>query len=112
MISINLKITNNTGAELPISILGVIQNPDAFNEINKMYEFDLSGEVLSSVLFVLDYATVTAPFTTLSYFFNNPTPTIQGYVDDLNSINVVYFTYTGTTIYMFTNNYIGIAIKI
>jgi hypothetical protein len=112
MKSINLKVTNNTGAELPISILGVIQNPDAFNQINTMYEFDLSGETLSSVSFVFDYATVSAPLTTISYFFNNPIPTIQGYVDDLNSINVGYFTYTGTTIYMLTNNFIGILIKI
>jgi hypothetical protein len=112
MKSINLKVTNNTGAELPISILGVIQNPDAFNQINTMYEFDLSGETLSSVLFVFQYATVLAPLVPINVFFNNPTPTIQGYVDDLNSLNVGYFTYTGTTIYMFTNNYIGKEIKI
>jgi len=112
MKSINLKVTNNTGAELPISILGVIQNPNAFNEINTMYEFDMSGETLSSFLFIFSYSTVLAPLVDIAVGFNNPTPTIQGYVDDLNTLNVGYFTYTGTTIYMFTNNYIGKAIKI
>jgi hypothetical protein len=112
MKSINLKVTNNTGAELPISILGVIQNPDAFNEINTMYEFDMSGETLSSFLFIFTYATVSQPLVQINVGFNNPTPTIQGYVDDLNTLNVGYFTYTGTTIYMLTNNFIGISIKI
>jgi hypothetical protein len=112
MKSINLKVTNNTGAELPISILGVIQNPDAFNEINKMYVFDMSGETLSPFLFFFTYTTVSQPLVDIIVFFNNPTPTIQGYVDDLNTLNVGYFTYTGTTIYMFTNNYIGKEIKI
>jgi hypothetical protein len=111
-LSINLKITNNIGAELPISILGVIQNQDSFNNINTVYEFDLSGETLNSVLFVFAYSTIAQPSVNIQYFFNNPTPTIQGYVDDLNTLNVGYFTYYGTTIYMLSNNYIGKSIKI
>lgn len=112
MKSINLKISNNTGAELPISILGVIQSQSALNNINTMYEFDLTGETLSSLLFILDYASVLAPSTTIAHFFNNPTPTIQGYVDALNTLNVGFFTYNGNIIYMFSNDYIGIDIKI
>ena len=105
--AINLKITNNVPSELPISILGVIQDPNALNNIKTVYEFDLSGETFSSFLFVFTYSTIAQPSVNINYFFNNPTPTIQGYVDDLNTLNVGYFTYNGTTIYMLSNNYIG-----
>jgi hypothetical protein len=110
--AINLKITNNVPLELPISILGVIQDPNGFNNIKTVYEFDMSGETFSSFLFVFAYSTIAQPSVNISYFFNNPTPTIQGYVDDLNTLNVGYFTYNGTTIYMLSNNYIGKSIKI
>lgn len=112
MKSINLKISNNTGVELPISILGVIQNPNGFNNINKVYEFDMSGETLSSVNFTFRYASVLTPLVTIDVVFNSPTPTLQGYVDKLNTLNVGYFTYSGNIIYMFSDDYIGIIIKI
>lgn len=111
-LSINLKITNNIGVELPISILGVIQNQDSFNNINTVYEFDMSGETLTAFTWIFAYYSITAPSTSIQHYFVRITPTFQGYVDALNTLGVGYFTYTGTTIYMFSNNYIGGFIKI
>jgi len=110
--AINLKITNNVPLELPISILGVIQEPNALNNIKTVYEFDMSGETFTTSNWIFGYYSVSAPSTLLQYFFNNITATIQGYVDALNTLNVGIFTYSGTTIYMFSNNYIGGFIKL
>ena len=82
------------------------------NNINTSYVFDMSGETFSSILFILDYADITDPLTTITAVLYNPIATIQGYVDALNTLNVGLFTYSGTTIYMFSSDYIGIAIKI
>lgn len=112
MEAINLKITNNANVELPISILGTIQNPNSFLNYSKSYDFDLTGEVLNNVIFLIVYSSVSSPSTTLTYSFINPIPTIQGYVDALNSAGIGFFTYSGNIIYMFSNNYIGISIKI
>lgn len=110
--SINLKITNNVNAELPISILGVVPNPNELNNINTVYEFDMSGETLTDFNWIFGYYSVTAPLILIEYFFNGITPTFQGYVDALNTLGVGYFAYTGTTIYMFSADYIGGYIKI
>ena len=109
---INLKITNNTALDLPISILGVIQSPSALNNITSVYEFDMSGETLSSFLFIFGYYSVSAPSTLIENYFYSVPATIQGYVDALNTIGVGLFTYSGTTIYMFSSDYIGDYIKI
>ena len=110
--SINLKITNNTPFELPTSILGVVPNQNAFNNINYVYQFDMSGETFSPFGFIFGYYSTSAPSTLLEYTFNNPTPTIQGYVSALNTLNIGFFNYSGNTIYMFSNNYIGGYVKI
>ncbi len=109
---INLKITNNVPLELPVSILGVIPNENFFNNINTSYQFDMSGETLSSLVFIFGYYSVSAPSTLLENNFSGIPATIQGYVDALNTLNVGFFTYSGTTIYMFSNNFIGGYIKI
>lgn len=109
---INLKITNNTALDLPISILGVIQSPSALNNITSVYEFDMSGEIFSAFTFIFGYYSVLAPSTLIYYQFFNISPNIQGYVDALNTLNVGFFTYSGTTIYMFSSDYIGGLIKI
>jgi len=112
MKSINLKISNNTALELPVSILGVVQNPSGLNNINTVYEFDMTGEILSPFSFIVRYASVLAPLVSIDVVFNFPTPTLQGYVDKLNTLNIGYFTYSGNIIYMFSNDYIGIFIKV
>lgn len=109
---INLKITNNTATQLPISILGVVQSQNSLNNINTSYEFDMSGEALTTFTWVFAYYSVSAPSTLLNHFFDNITATIQGYVDALNTLNVGFFTYSGNVIYMFSSNYIGSFIKI
>lgn len=110
--SINLKITNNVNAELPISILGVVPNPNELNNINTVYEFDMSGETLTALSWFFVYQDSMFPAISIEHFFNGITPTFQGYVDALNSLNVGFFTYNGNIIYMFSNNYIGDLIRI
>lgn len=109
---INLKITNNTALDLPISILGVIQSQNSLNNVTASYEFDMSGETFSPFNWVFGYYSNSAPSTLIQHYFDNITPTIQGYVDALNTLNVGLFTYSGTTIYMFSADYIGGFIKI
>lgn len=108
---INLKITNNTSLELRISILGVIPNSNSFSNIKNVYEFDMSGETFQPAGFSFSYNSVLAPTTSLQYNFTNYVPTIQGYVDALNTLNVGVFIWSGSTIYMFSNDYVGRFIK-
>ena len=111
MKTINLKLTNNTALNLPISILGFIQEQNSLNNVNTSYEFDMSGEIFSEFTFIFGYYSVLAPSTLIEYQFFNISPNIQGYVDALNTLNVGLFTYSGNTIYMFSNEYIGRYIK-
>jgi hypothetical protein len=106
MTDINLKIVNNTATELPISILGVINNPQSFNNINTSYDFDFTGQTLDTNLY-FTYSTITAPLTDIEIAFPPTTPTLQSYVDLLNTLNVGYFTLSGNIIYMFSNDFIG-----
>ena len=108
--SINLKITNNTPFELPMSILGVVPNQNAFNNINYVYQFDMSAETLI-LNFEFRYKTQTNPTVIVENVVSAST-TILGYVEALNNLNVGIFDYSGNTIYMFSNTYIGVAIKI
>lgn len=107
---INLKITNNTALDLPISILGVIPNENTFNNVNYSYAFDMSSETLVKD-FEYRYKTQTDP-TVVVLNLTSATETISGYVDVLNALNKGFFTSSGNIIYMFSNTYIGVAIKI
>lgn len=109
--SINLKITNNTPFELPTSILGVVPNQNAFNNINYVYQFDMSGEVLD-INFVFEYSEFSNPLTNFQENITVSNATIADYVIALNALNVGLFTYSGTTIYMFSNYYRGVLMKI
>jgi hypothetical protein len=108
--TINLKITNNTPFELPTSILGVVSNQNAFNNINYVYEFDMSAEVLK-LTFKYVYKTQDNPSNvTIQIFVFSET--IEDYVEALNLLNIGLFSYSGNTIYMFSNFYIGVVIAI
>jgi len=106
MTNINLKIVNNTTAQLPISILGVVNNPQSLNNINTSYDFDFTGETLDANLY-FTYSTITDPLTDIDVIFPPTTPTLQSYVDLLNTLNVGYFTLSENIIYMFSNDFIG-----
>lgn len=107
--SINLKVTNNTSDALPVSILGVIP-PNTPNNIKESYVFDMSGEIIIPK-FNYQYQTIESA-TLISLSFDDNIPTLQGYVDTLNSQNVGLFVLNGTTITMFSDFYIGRVIKI
>ena len=106
MTNINLKITNNTSAELPISILGVVPNANALNNVNTSYDFDFTGETVDANLF-FTYSTVSEPLIDIEVSFPPTTPSLQSYVDLLNPLGVGYFVVSGDVIYMFSNDFIG-----
>lgn len=107
---INLKITNNVPLELPVSILGVIPNQNTFNNVNYLYSFDMSAETLT-LNFEYRYKTQTNSTIIVENVVSSST-TIIGYVEALNLLNIGFFYYSGNTIYMMSNFYIGVAIKI
>ena len=100
---INLKITNNTSLTQQVDILSVINNPIASNNCNTIYEYDLTGQTLSSSL-QITYYLIPDILTPLSKTVN-ALPTISGYVDALNSLGLGLFMYSGNTIYVSSSTY-------
>ena len=106
MKSINLKIQNNTSTTQNVSLLGVVPDPNSANNINNLYQFDLTGQSYVGIVSVsityaptstLFYTTVTVPVTNQS---------IQGVVDALNTLNIGIFTLSGNIINVGSNTYI------
>lgn len=106
MKSINLKIQNNTSTTQNVSLLGVVPDPNSANNINNLYQFDLTGQSYVGIVSVsityaptstLFYTTVTVPVTNQS---------IQGVVDALNTLNIGIFTLSGNIISVGSNTYI------
>ena len=96
--AINIKIRNNTSFEQSVSLLGVIPNPNSANNINNLYQFNLTGQSYVGIISVsityaptstLFYTTATVPVTNQS---------IQGVVDALNTLNIGIFTLSGNII--------------
>jgi hypothetical protein len=111
MISINLRITNNSSTELPISILGNTRNTNNIQGYKTSYDFDMTGEVLLAN-FDFKYSDKLNPLVDIIHNFIGVSPTLFGYVEALNTLNVGLFTFSGNIIYMFSNNYIGKEIKV
>lgn len=104
--AINIKIRNNTSFEQSVSLLGAIPNPNSANNINNLYQFNLTGQSYVGIISVsityaptstLFYTTATVPVTNQS---------IQGVVDALNTLNIGIFTLSGNIISVASNIYI------
>jgi hypothetical protein len=100
---INLKIVNNTSLEQQVDILGIINSPNASNNLNTTFEFDFTGQTLGTSAQIL-YDIVSSTSSILTSFY--PLPTIQGYVDALNTLGLGIFYFSGNIIYVNSNTYI------
>lgn len=98
---INLKIVNNTSLAQQVDILGVINNPNASNNLNTSYVYDLTGLPLGTSLWLRYYILPDTINPVDAYF--SATPTIQGYVDALNALGLGLFSYDGNLIYVNSN---------
>lgn len=98
---INLKAVNNTSLPQKVDILGIINNQNASNNLNVLYEYDLSGYVLTSTL-QLSYYVLPDVLNPIIQNINVQA-TIQGYVIGLNSLGLGFFQYNGNTIYVSSN---------
>jgi hypothetical protein len=98
---INLKVTNNTSLSQQVDILAVINNPNASNNLNTSYVYDLTGLTLTTSVQLRYYIlpdtlnNIDVPFTAV--------PTIQGYVNALNLLGLGLFSYSGNLIYVNSN---------
>jgi surface protein len=106
MKSINLKIRNNTSTTQNVSLLGVVPDPNSANNINNLYQFDLTGQSYVGIVSVsITYApTSTLFYTTVSVPVTNQS--IQGVVDALNTLNIGIFTLSGNIISVGSNTYV------
>ena len=106
MKSINLKIRNNTSATQNVSLFGVVPDPNSANNINNLYQFDLTGQSYVGIVSVsITYApTSTLFYTTASVPVTNQS--IQGVVDALNTLNIGIFTLSGNIISVASNTYV------
>jgi hypothetical protein len=100
---INLKIVNNTSLEQQVDILGIINSPNASNNLNNTFEFDFTGQTLGTSA-QISYEIPPSTSSILTSFY--PLPTIQGYVDALNTLGLGIFYFSGNIIYVNSNTYI------
>lgn len=98
---INLKVVNNTSLPQEVDILGVINNPNASNNLNTSYVYDLTGLPLGRNLFIRYYI-LPDTLNNIDVFFTAQ-PTIPSYVDALNNLGLGLFQYSGNFIYVNSN---------
>jgi len=101
---INLKIVNNTSLEQQVDILGIINSPNASNNLNNTFEFDFTGQTPLGTSAQISYEIPPSTRSILTRFY--PLPTIQGYVDALNTLGLGIFYFSGNIIYVNSNTYI------
>lgn len=103
---INLKVVNNTALPQPVSILGIVANPNTANNSNILYEFNLTGQSFVTTASVNINISNTSNPTIVVYNAPVTTQSIQGVVDALNTLNQGIFSYSGSTIYVSSSYYI------
>lgn len=101
---INLKIVNNTSLSQEVDILGVINNPNASNNLNNSYVYDLTGLPLGTSI-ALQYFTLPN-LDEINVSLTAQQPTIQSYVNALNDLGIGLFQYSGNLIYVNSNNFL------
>jgi hypothetical protein len=95
--NINLKIVNNTTFPQEVNILGSIPINDSANNVNILYNFDLSTENWVGVGRVrLNYASPSNPSVIAIVPLTDLT--ISGVVNALNSFGLDLFYFSGTNI--------------
>jgi hypothetical protein len=104
---INLKIVNNTSLEQEVDILGIVNSPNASNNLNNTYEWDFTGQTLGTSVQI---SYTIPPSTTDIITSFTATPTLQGYVDALNTLGLGVFSLSGNIIYVNSNTYIFVRI--
>lgn len=103
---INLRVVNNTALPQPVSMLGIVANPNTANNNNFLYEFNFSSQSFVAVTNVNINISNTSNPAIVTYNAPVTSQSIQGVVDALNSLNQGLFSYSGTTIYVSSNYYI------
>lgn len=96
---INLKVVNNTSFAQEVDILGVINNPNASNNTDTSYVYDLTGLPLTTNLFIRYYILPDLS-NNIDIYFTSQQATIPSYVDALNSLGIGLFQYSGNFIYV------------
>ena len=104
---INLRIVNNTSLEQVVDILGVVNSPNASNNLNNSFEWDFTGQTLGTSV-QISYTIPPSTSDILAPFY--PIPTLQGYVDALNTLGLGVFYFSGNIIYVNSNTYIFVRI--
>jgi surface protein len=106
MKDINLKIVNNTNTKQDVSLFGSIFNPNSANNINNLYQFDLTGQSFVGIISVsITYApSNTMVFTATTVAVSSQS--IQGVVSALNTLGIGVFTVSGNIISVASNDYI------
>ena len=91
--------------------MGSIPTNDSANNVNILYNFDLSAETFNGVSTVgLDYSTPSIPTTII--FAPLTDKTISGVVNALNAFGLDLFYYSGTNIAVNSNTNIYYKIRI
>ena len=104
---INLRLVNNTSLPQEVDILGITTNPNASNVLNNSFEWDFTGQTLGTSV-QISYTIPPSTTDILASF--NTTPTLQGYVDALNTLGLGIFSLYGNIIYVNSNTYIFVRI--
>jgi hypothetical protein len=104
--NINLRLQNNTALPQDINIFGNIPNINSANNINTVYEWDLSGQsyvASTSVEISISSTSNPTPITYSVVLLGN---NIQGVADALNTLNLGIFQVSGNTMYVLNDFYI------
>jgi surface protein len=104
--NINLRLQNNTALPQDINIFGNIPNINSANNINTVYEWNLSGQsyvASTSVEISISSTSNPTPITYSVVLLGN---NIQGVADALNTLNLGIFQVSGNTMYVLNDFYI------
>jgi surface protein len=104
--NINLKLQNNTALPQDINLFGNIPNINSANNLNTVYQWDLSGEnfiASTSVTISISSTANPTPVTYSVVLLNN---NIEGVAYALNTLNLGVFQVSGNLIYVLNDFYI------
>jgi surface protein len=104
--NINLKLQNNTALPQDINIFGNIPNINSANNLNTVYQWDLSAQnyvVSTSVTISVSSTSNPTPITYSAVLVDN---NIEGVAFALNTLNLGVFQVSGNIIYVLNDFYI------
>jgi hypothetical protein len=103
--NINLRLQNNTALPQDINLFGNIPNINSANNLNTVYEWDLTGENYFGSTVAISISSTENP-TPISYTVNLIGNNIQQVADALNTLNLGIFQVSGNIIYVLNDFYI------